>query len=230
MAIMLCEFDGAVPALGVYVQPLGDVGRGDWEFLIPREQAKAERFRLPNKRHEYVQARSLLRALLGCYLQCAPTEVPIEYADYGKPYLPEGLGLYFNVSHTDGLAVLTFSKQRVGVDVERLRPMPDARDLVARFLSRHESLLFQDVPDNELVATFFRAWTRKEAILKAIGRGVQVLDCCDVTFAPDEPPRVLRLFDDTNASAQWEMFAWEPAAGYVAALAVEQDRVSIHAD
>jgi 4'-phosphopantetheinyl transferase len=204
----------------VYSADLGDAGRLEC-VLTEEERARASRFRLGRVRDQFVAARGQLRLLLGHYLGIDPTIVPIWYADGGKPYLPPEYPLHFNVSHTDGLAVYAFGFARVGVDVERFRPVPDADSLVARFFSRHEADLFRTLPPDDRLGAFFRAWTRKEAVLKAIGRGVRSLDCCDVTFLPGEPPRLLRLDDDRQAGAGWEIFTWEPATGYVAAGAAE---------
>ena len=58
-------------------------------------------------------------------------------------------------------------------------------------------------------------------VLKAIGRGVQSLDCCEVTFVDNEPPALLSLDGDTTAGRRWTLFSWEPTPGYLAAGAVE---------
>ena len=226
MSVLFCQLDApprAVPNgdTHVYVARLGDAGRF-WPLLTDEERARAERFRLARVRDQFVAARGHLRALLGRYLGLEPRAVPVLYADGGKPYLPDRFALHFNVSHTDGLAVLAVGNSRVGVDVERVRPIPDADGLVSRFFTRRECDQFQALPPPARPAAFLRAWTRKEAVLKAIGRGVQSLDCCDVTFGEDEPPAVLELDGDRSAGGRWRLFGWEPAAGYLAAGAVEE--------
>lgn len=207
----------------VYAAPLGDPDAFR-HLLTADERARADRFRLPRVRDQFVAARGRLRALLGHYLGLPPAAVPVRYADGGKPHLPPELPLHFNVSHTDGLAVFAVGRARVGVDVERERPVPDADGLVERFFSRREWAEFRALPAADRPAAFLRAWTRKEAVLKAVGRGVQSLDCCEVTFAPEEPPAVRTLDGDAAAGRRWELFAWEPAAGYLAAGAVEKDK------
>lgn len=225
MPVVFCAIDAPPPArpdgnTHVYATPLTDPGPL-LAVLTDDERSRADRFRLPRARDQFVGARGHLRALLGHYLGLAPRAVPILYADGGKPYLPPELSLHFNVSHTDGLAVFAFGRSRVGVDVERDRSIPDADALVGRFFSGRECAEFQALPAQARPPAFLRAWTRKEAVLKAIGRGVMSLDCCEVTFAPDDPPAVRVLEDDPNAGDKWELFAWEPAAGYVGAVAVE---------
>ena len=204
----------------VYVSPLTEPEQYA-NLLTPEEQTRAQRFRLARVRSQFIAARGLLRMLLGKYLRAEPADVPIRYADGGKPYVP-GSTLHFNLSHTDGLGVFAVARTRVGIDVEKPRPVPDALNLVQRFFTVRECALFNALPEASRLLAFFRAWTRKEAILKAIGRGVQALDCCDVTFCEDESPRVVGLEgDDPN---RWHLSEWEPAKGYMAALAVEDER------
>lgn len=225
MRLLFCDRETPALTMGmvhVYVRTLQPAAEECWLHLSEGERQRAARFRLPRVREQFVQTRGVLRTLLGAYLDTEPGGVPIVYGDNGKPHLPAACGLHFNVSHTEGLAVFAFCQQRVGVDVERQRPFRDALGLVQRFFSPRECALFENLAEGERPDAFFRAWTRKEAVLKAIGRGVQVLDCCDVTFHKDEPPQVLRLDDDERASEQWSLFAWEPAHGYIGALAVER--------
>jgi 4'-phosphopantetheinyl transferase len=228
MPVTFCQIDcpqTAVPNgdTHVYVAHLADAGPF-FPLLTDEERSRAERFRLGRVRDQFVAARGHLRALLGRYLSIEPRAVPVLYADGGKPHLPTGYPLHFNVSHTDGLAVFAVGHARVGVDVERIRPIPDADGLVTRFFSRRECAQFHALSPAERPAAFLRAWTRKEAVLKAIGRGVQSLDCCDVTFGEGEQPALLELDGKRSAAGSWELFAWEPAAGYMAAGAVELPR------
>jgi len=225
MSVVFCQIDSPRSTVPVGETHIYTAELGDPAPLLPHltddERERAARFRLPRIRDQFIAARGRLRALLGQYLGLAPRTVPVRYADGGKPHLPPDYTLHFNLSHTDGLAVFAVGRARVGVDVERARPIPDAAALVDRFFSRREGELFRALPAAVRPAAFLRAWTRKEAVLKAIGRGVQSLDCCDVTFAESEPPALVCLDGDASASQQWEVFAWEPAEGYLAAGAVE---------
>lgn len=90
-----------------------------------------------------------------------------------------------------------------------------------RFFTDRDNELFRTIAPPERMPAFFRAWTRKEAVLKAIGRGVQALDQCEVTFAAGEPEQVLRVGDETDASEKWFLKSWFPSDKYLAAVAVE---------
>lgn len=226
MPVVFCEIDSPRAAIAdgethVYIAPLGEPGALA-TLLTDDEQFRANRFRLTRVRNQFVAARGQLRELLGCYLGISPKAVPMLYADGGKPHLPPEYPLEFNLSHTDGLAVFAFGTTRVGVDVERERAIPDAEGLVSRFFARREIAEFMAVPPPRRQAAFLKAWTRKEAVLKAIGRGVQSLDYCEVTIAEDEPPAVRSIEGDASAGDRWQLFTWEPEVGYLAAVAVEK--------
>lgn len=204
----------------VYVESLTDVVSFE-ELLTDSERARAERFRLQRIRDQFMAARGRLRLLLGHCLNLEPQRVPLLYADSGKPFLPEEHGLHFNVSHTEGLALFALSGSRVGIDVERDRIIPDASDLVRRFFAKRECEEFMRLPPEARNAAFLRAWTRKEAVLKAMGRGVQSLDYCEVSFAESEMPCVRCLDGDASAGERWHLHAWQPQERYHAVVAVE---------
>jgi len=225
MPVAFCEIDKPKASLPegethVYSCPI----RGAESLLSSlnaEERARAARFRVERMREQFIVARGQLRTLLAHYLGLLPGEIPLQYEEQGKPHLPPEFGLHFNLSHTDGLAIFALSRDLVGIDVERVRSLPEAENLVARFFSKREGVEFLALHPEARSTGFMRAWTRKEAVLKALGRGVLALDTCEVTFAEDEPARVRCLDGDYSAGADWELEAWEPAAGYLAAIAVK---------
>src|SRR5688572_21494529 len=137
MPVVFCDIESPRPRLAERETHVYSVALGEPTSFLPLltddERSRASRFRLERVRDQFVVARGRLRQMLGNYTDLSPTTVPLLYADGGKPYLPDEYGLHFNLSHTDGLAVLAFSRSRVGVDVERERIVPDADGLVSRF-------------------------------------------------------------------------------------------------
>lgn len=226
MPVVFCEIDSPNASLPegethVYSCPIHGA-ESLVNLLTDEERARAARFRVERMREQFIVARGRLRTLLAHYVGRPPEEIPLHYGEQGKPHLPAQFGLHFNLSHTDGLAIFALSRDLVGVDAERVRSITDVENLVARFFSRREAAEFQALRPDERSSAFMRAWTRKEAVLKAIGRGVLAIDTCEVTFAEHEPARVRCLDGDHSAGSDWELETWEPATGYLAAIAVRK--------
>jgi 4'-phosphopantetheinyl transferase len=184
--------------------------------LTPDESARATRYRHPRAREQFLRSRALLRQLLAANLGCEPRDLAIEPNADGKPRMLGG-GPEFNVSHTDGVLTVALADGPVGVDVECLRPMPSATNLVERYFSEPERRQFEKLPEADRLAGFFRGWTCKEAVLKGIGCGVRDLDRCVVDLDPARPAAVLA---PTETACSWALRTWHPTAGTVAALAV----------
>jgi 4'-phosphopantetheinyl transferase len=191
--------------------------------LSAAEMERAGRFYFERHRHHFVVARGFMRAILAGYLDIAPAAVCFTLGAHGKPALAgHGRDLRFNLSHTGELALLAVTLGRdVGVDIEQVRSLDDAATIAARFFSAAENRAWLAVPDAQKPVAFFNAWTRKEAFIKALGDGLSYpLDRFDVSLAPGEPARLLRVAGDPEATRRWRIEALEPAAGYAAAVAV----------
>ena len=184
------------------------------------ERQRAERFRIGSLRTCYIAGRGILRVLLGRYLHAAPAALALSYQSHGKPQLArpwKESGVQFNMSHSHGLVVYAFTRQsEIGVDVEAVRPMPNAEALLERFFSAEEVRQWREMPAERQLRAFFQGWTRKEAWLKAVGSGLSFpLDEFCVTMG--DPARVLSIRGDAEEAAQWWLESSEPSDGYVAA-------------
>jgi 4'-phosphopantetheinyl transferase len=193
------------------------------EPLSTDERERGRRFHFERDRRRFVTARGLLRRLLGHYLGLDPSRLRFGYGPRGKPFLAGEDELRFNVSHSGGLALLAFARGReVGVDVERERPVPEAEDIARRYFSAWEERELRLLTEGERRAAFFRCWTRKEAFIKATGDGLsRPLDAFDVTLAPGEPARLVRVEGEPEAAFRFWLEDVSPAPGFAGALAVE---------
>jgi 4'-phosphopantetheinyl transferase len=193
------------------------------ETLSRDESERASRFHFERDRNRYIAGRGLLRTVLGKYLQTPPAEVPLVYGPNGKPLLQAASyrqTIHFNLAHSQNLALLavTYAGQ-IGVDVEAVRPLSDAHELVNRFFSARESDTFESVPQSAKPEAFFNLWTRKEAWLKATGEGIgHLLNKVEVSFLPGEPAKLLSLPQDSTS--RWTLTDLAPAPGFAGALAV----------
>ncbi|MGH9373015.1 MAG: 4'-phosphopantetheinyl transferase family protein [Vicinamibacterales bacterium] len=188
-------------------------------LLSGDERVRAARLRTTELRLRFVIAHGALRAILARYVGIAAAAIRLDVTASGKPFVP-GAPVTFNLSHSEGLAVCAVAPGRhIGVDVERLRPVPDADSIVQRYFAPGEARGYAALPAMERVAAFFSTWTRKEAFVKAIGDGLQVpLDSFEVDIAPSEvEPRIAM---DASRGA-WHLRSFEPAPGYAGAVACD---------
>jgi 4'-phosphopantetheinyl transferase len=195
-------------------------------FLPADEIGRAERFHFERDRRRFAVSHSMVRSVLGRYLELKPQEVRFVYGPKGKPEVaPEwnSLGLKFNLSHSGEFALMGVATKLVmGIDIEEIRPDFGTQEIAQRFFSRQEVATFLALPQHQRVEAFFYCWTRKEAYIKAQGEGLSLaLDSFDVTFAPGAEPALLRVAEDPNEVARWKLYNINPGPGYKAALMIE---------
>jgi 4'-phosphopantetheinyl transferase len=192
--------------------------------LSTEERARAERFYFPQHRQRFTVARAILRRILGQYLGIAPERVEFAYNLRGKPELTANCGLWlqFNLSHCEGLALYGVTRERrIGVDLEKLRPVEDLEKLVERFYSAAEFRIISHLPPEARRIAFFRGWTAKEAYLKATGEGLAGgLEQVEVSLTAGKPLRLLKLPGNAPVSG-WSLFSPDVHPDYMAAVAVE---------
>lgn len=148
----------------------------------PSVLSQAEQMRLSNilvraAADELVHTRTFLRGMLSRYLNLPPAEIPIARAGNGKPSLGiANAPLRFNLSHTGELALLGvlsskhWGDAQIGVDIERIDPKLDWKKLAPYALSAVELKYLESLPPEKAAEEYYRIWTLKEAILKAIGQ------------------------------------------------------------
>lgn len=198
--------------------------------LSPSEHDRASRFREVQHRQRFVAGRGMQRDVLARYAGVAAERLTFATGPAGKPSLEPNPGdLRFNASNAGGLAVIAVTAGReVGIDIEPLRPIPDALDIARRFFSRAEIEALTATPVQERDATFLAAWTRKEAYIKALGGGLGVrLDSFTVSIGPGEPARLLGNGLGPATADRWSLLALTCPAGWTGALVVEGAAVTV---
>jgi 4'-phosphopantetheinyl transferase len=194
-------------------------------ILATEELERGARLRFQRDRRRFIAARGKLRQILGHYLGCSSREVSFDYGSHGKPRVAavHGQDLSFNLSHSHGLGLVAITRGReIGVDLEAIRPDLSIDLIAARFFSIREVAMLEMLPRAQRLEGFFNCWTRKEAYVKACGGGLSIpLDGFSVTLAPGEPAALLESQDGDFECGQWTLYGFRPAAGFVAALAVQ---------
>ncbi|MBK7782588.1 MAG: SUMF1/EgtB/PvdO family nonheme iron enzyme [Ardenticatenia bacterium] len=196
-------------------------------LLSADERARAERFRPPGARRRFVVAHGWLRRILGAALDADPVALVFSAGPWGKPTLSgpwAAAGIQFNLSHSHELALLAVTTGRaVGVDLERLRPIPRATQLAERYFAAPERADLARMAGTAAEATtFFNCWTRKEAFVKAQGQGLAwPLDSFAVSCLPGEAARLTWCREGAAEAARWQLAELAAGDGYVGAVVVE---------
>jgi 4'-phosphopantetheinyl transferase len=195
-------------------------------ILSEDERAKAARICFGEIRERFVVGRAVLRGILGRYLHRDPARLQFVYGPHGKPAVAsecDGAGIRFNMSDSHGLAICAVTRGRqVGIDLERMRSEVPCEKLAKRYFAEAEVNALLALPANQRQEGFFNGWTRKEAYLKAIGKGLSFpLKNVVVSLAPGEPAAILAIQGDPEEARRWSLRALHPDPAYRAALVVE---------
>lgn len=159
--------------------------RGLEELLPDRERSVAEAYGRPERCLRFVAVRGLLRRTLAGYLGVEPQELVFELGAYGKPALA-GQKLHFNISHSeDHLLIAVADIGELGVDVEKVRARRNLHALAGRCFSAREYRDWAALPVDQQLPAFYRLWVKKEAFVKAVGRGIAAgLELCEFAVEP----------------------------------------------
>lgn len=166
-------------------------------------------------------AEPIARTWLAACLGAAPGALPLQRDARGRPQLGGLLAAFdCNWSHSgERLLVALGAGVRVGVDLERLKPRPNALALARRFFAAAEADRLERLPADAREAAFVRLWCAKEAVLKAHGYGLS-FGLERVEFAPRGGGLAVAACDPAlGAPSDWTLRMFEPEAGYLAAVA-----------
>jgi 4'-phosphopantetheinyl transferase len=141
-------------------------------WLSADERARAARFVAEPDQTRFVIGRARLRQVLARYVDRPPQDLVFGYGEHGKPALVQCHDApAFNLSHSGEHMVIAVAPHGdVGIDIERIRPIEPS--MARRFFSEAESTALSQLSGQAWLAAFFRCWTRKEALLKAAGKGL----------------------------------------------------------
>jgi len=200
----------------------------DTQILDEVETARMRRFHFESDRMRFIISHQSLRQVLAGYLKIAPGDIEYSYTKFGKPYLKinDQYGdIEFNLSHSGDIVLIGVTKsEQVGIDVEKIKPIPDVDQLVQQYFAAGEQMDLSQLSGPEKVKAFFRCWTRKEAVIKACGEGLSMpLDSFRVSLLPGELPRLIESEDDNK----WMLIDINPADGYAAAAAAPIESIEV---
>lgn len=140
------------------------------KFLSPQEAIRAHKYRQLRDSNRFIICRSLLKIIVAQQKSIDVSQVYFEKSDNHKPYFPLDRSLFFNVSHSGDFAIIAIGNCELGVDIEKIDYHFNYSEIIP--------IVFNDIEINAISRSklnrlmFYKFWTRKEAIVKAIGKGI----------------------------------------------------------
>ncbi len=199
------------------------------QTLTAEEKSRILKFIFEKDRIIQTLSRAILKDILGRYLSIKPAGVSILNDEYGKPFIDHTLNpdnITFNLSHSGNMILYAVSRNRnVGIDVELIKEIDSIDDLIKQNFSQDETGTLLQLTGRDKTDAFYSCWTRKEAYVKAMGKGLSYpLDKFTVSVFHGEDNSLLH--DENNDVSQWTLKEIPSYPGYAAAAAVEGKNVN----
>jgi 4'-phosphopantetheinyl transferase len=202
------------PLPGVEVHVLDGLPPPDASQLLSSDETvRASRLRDAGQAQAYVCAHAALRRLLGTRIRREPRELRFKTGPHGKPALEDAPDLHFSISYRGGCAAVAIAQRAVGIDVESLRAAVDATGIAQRFFTPEEQAWVAHSQDRQ---AFYTLWTRKEALVKAAGVGI------DALARAAAQRDTAHLDDEYGCMRQYRILQLDAPSGFALALAVEE--------
>lgn len=146
---------------------------GYCQVLSKDEKQNTNSFKMDYHRKHYMLSHVILRLLLSQYTGINPELIRILKNKHGKPYI-KFYKLKFNISHSKNKLAIAISSSEVGIDIEYVNPNFDIYEIIDITLSEAEKLNIKNLAFKLQKKQFYKYWTKKEALLKAVGTGVNI--------------------------------------------------------
>jgi 4'-phosphopantetheinyl transferase len=187
-------------------------------LLSANEQARCNEYINEAEKIRYTCNHRFVRKVLATYLHIPASDISFSHAAMGKPFVKDS-SLFFNYSYRTTFGLLAVSKQHeIGVDIERMKVLQDTPTFASFSFSEREKELIFNSSDETFQETLFTFWTFKEAIIKALGVGLNTdltqIDLADFFYSNTNP-----LAYDANTIYTIQQI--NAIAGYKAAFAIK---------
>ncbi len=198
-----------------FLVPDGETPDYEKTALQPDEISRAGRFHRAGDRNRFVYARHMLRTLAGRYTRQSPDAICFTIGKNKKPEIKGTDRWHINVSHAGQWILVAIGVTSVGVDVEEHTPDFAFQDVLAHSFTVVEQ---QHIEANDSRSLFYRSWTRKEALVKATGKGLDD----DFQRVPCLDGRHRIGGEIIGATGQWSVSSFRVSDGYSAAVAYSE--------
>lgn len=195
-------------------------------LLTEEEKTRIDKFYFEKDQNNFTLSRGITRVILAKYLDINPKQISLSQNKFGKLYL-ENEKLKFNLSHTKDFLLIGVSfDAEIGIDIEKIREFKVYQEIVRRFFSENEIKAFFLQTEDKYQESFFTIWTRKEAFIKAVGRGLNIpLNDFDVSVTEKAELLDVRLEDQKKES--WKLYNIPTKKNHKASLVTENDNFEL---
>ena len=198
------------------------------ELLDEQEQRRYGSYRERRDRDRFLVACGLMRLALGHQLKQQPSSVTLLRdcttcgRPHGKPRLAPGVPrIELSASHGgDRIAVALAHGPALGVDVEPVAARLPVDELAPHVLTPEEASELERWSGTRRVEALLRYWTRKEAVVKATGKGLAIPLRSFAVTSPADPPDVVAWPSMPGRGEEVWLYDLQPGVGHVASLAV----------
>lgn len=230
------SLDASETAAHLWIGPVSQERLPQWvadaTLLDSRERDRAQRLAPADNRTMFLASHAALRLVLSLYTGTAPRELAFETRQGQRPELvssAEPLPVRFSLTHTIGLfAVAVTRRAACGVDAEQLSAGVLDGATLRTTLSASELERVRPLEGNEAVLAFHRLWTRKEAVLKAMGTGLRVDPRCVSVDAEDEAACVNDPSVELHLRTGWRVCTLLPTPIHVVSVAIRSMKDKPH--
>ena len=144
-----------------------------WLYLVePTVRHDILLYKQEKDRHRKLASFLLSRFLAKKFLGI--TKYNISTNPFGKPFFKDYPNFCYNLSHSGKWVVAAVSDKSIGIDVEMIHTLNDFLDIAKRFYSTVEYNSLLECQENSRLDLFYNIWTKKESMIKAIGKGLSI--------------------------------------------------------
>lgn len=167
-------------------------------------------------RDKVAALRRIARTALRCSAQYSGVTLgSLEKAENGAP-LPSN-GIHWSLTHKNRYVAAVTAPHPIGIDIEE--NLPCSERLYQRLAAPREWELAREVTQT----LFYRYWTAKEAVLKAVGIGFAGLTRC----------QIVEILDDTHLKLTYDDMVWRvtqfwAAENHIVTVTFDEDEIEWH--
>lgn len=191
--------------------------------LSKQEIVRAEQHLLTADKSRYIISKAILKRLLSYFSNVNESEIAFKAGKHGKPFLQNNSNVQFNCSHSEEIVVIALVRDmEIGVDIESSRRAVNHAKLQSFLCTPAELIAFNELEETTKQEAFIELWTRKEALLKALGDGLtRPMNTLILPHSKDEnTPREMEN-ECTETKTNWFVESYTLLEQYHGAVAVQ---------